>query len=135
MTEPRTVRDLMRTPVTTVERHAHLAAAAYLMMRAGETALVVTTDDEAHRPIGIITDTDISIAVARGSDVNEARIDELIGPGPVTAPPGTTPAEAAEIMLAAHIRHLPVVEDGRLVGIIDITDACRALLDADQGAP
>jgi CBS domain-containing protein len=32
-------------------------------------------------------------------------------------------------MLAGHFRHLPVVNDGRLIGIVDIRDVCRALLD------
>jgi CBS domain-containing protein len=127
----------MRPAVTTVERHAHLAAAAYLMRKAGDTAVVVTTDDESERPIGIITDADISHAVADGKDVNAVRIDELGLPEPVMALPGTTVNEAAALMLSVGVRHLPVVDSGRLVGIVDITDACRALLDAgslDEGA-
>jgi CBS domain-containing protein len=122
----------MRPAVTTVERHAHLAAAAYLMRKAGDTAVVITTDDESARPIGIITETDIAQAVADGKDVNDVRIDQLALPEPVMAPPGTTVKEAATLMLSAGIRHLPVVDDGHLLGIVDITDACRALLDADS---
>jgi CBS domain-containing protein len=125
-----TVGELMRPAVTTVERHAHLAAAAYLMKKAADTAVVVTTDDESRRPIGIITETDITHAVGDGKDVNEVRIDELVSTDPVTTPPGTTVGTAAALMLSAGIRHLPIVADGRLVGIVDITDACRALLDA-----
>jgi len=120
----------MRPAVTTtVERHGHLAAAAYLMRHAGDTAVVVTTDDESRRPVGVLTETDIIYAVADGKNLNDTRIDDIIGFDPVTARPGMTVAEAAVLMLSAGIRHLPVVEDGRLVGIIDITDACRALLD------
>jgi CBS domain-containing protein len=127
----RAVQDMMRPAVTTVERHAHLAAAAYLMRRAGDSAVVVTTDDETRRPIGIITATDIARAVADGKDVNEVRIDEIVGAEPVTARPGTTANEAAGVMLSARIRHLPVVDNGRLLGIVDIMDACRALLEVD----
>src|SRR5689334_12437008 len=72
-----TVRDAMRSAVATVERHAHVAAAAYLMWEAQESALVVTTDNASRRPIAIITDTDLARAVAEGRDVNEMRIDEL----------------------------------------------------------
>ena len=124
-----TVGQLMRPAVTTVERHAHLAAAAYMMKHAGDTAVVVTSDDETRRPIGIVTETDITDAVADGKDLNESRIDELAGADPVTVRPATTVNEAAEVLLATRIRHLPVVDDGRLVGIIDVTDVCRALLD------
>jgi CBS domain-containing protein len=125
----------MRPAVTTVERHAHLAAAAYLMRRAGDTAVVVTTDDESRRPISIITETDITRAVADGKNLNDSRIDELIGPEPITAQPGTTVNDAAARMLSARIRHLPVVEEGRLVGMIDVSDACRALLNAVSIGP
>jgi CBS domain-containing protein len=121
------VGKLMRPAVTTVERHAHLAAAAYLMRQAGDTALVITTD-ETRRPIGIVTQTDITNAVADGKDLNESRIDDLDGVEPVTVQPTTPVTEAAAVMLSAGFRHLPVVDDGRLVGIIDISDVCRALL-------
>jgi CBS domain-containing protein len=124
-----TVRDLMRPAVTTVERHAHLGAAAYLMRHAGDNAVVITTDDESRRPIGIITDTDVANAVADGKDLNETRIDELAGPEPVTTRPDASIKEAAKVMVSRRFRHLPVVEDGRLVGIIDIVDACRAFLE------
>src|SRR2546430_4027715 len=84
-----TVRECVRPAVTTVELNAHLAAAAYLMRRAGDTAVVVTTDDERRRPIGVVTDTDIAQAGADGRDVNEVRLDEIVGPEPVTKQPRT----------------------------------------------
>jgi CBS domain-containing protein len=118
----------MRPAVTTVERHSHVAAAAYMMKHARDTAVIVTTDDGTRRPIGIVTETDITDAVAEGKDLNESRIDELDDAAPVTVRPATTANEAAEVLLATGIRHLPVVDDGRLVGIIDVTDVCRALL-------
>ena len=123
-----TVRSVMRPAVTTVERHAHLAAAAFLMRRAGDTAVVVTTDD-GRRPIAIITETDIIDVVADGRDVNDVRIEDLVGPDPVTVQTDTPVNEAAELMLSAHIHHVPVVDNDRLVGIVDISDACRFLLD------
>jgi CBS domain-containing protein len=125
----KTVGDLMRPAATTVELHAHLAAAAYIMRRAGDSALVVVSDDELRTPIAIITEEDITQAVADGRDVNEVRINQMVGGEPLTAQLGTTVDEAASMMLSAGIGHLPVVDDGHLVGIVDITDACRALLD------
>jgi CBS domain-containing protein len=49
-TRPVRVRQLMRPPVVSVERDAHLAAAAYLMKKAGDTALVVVEDEADLRP-------------------------------------------------------------------------------------
>jgi CBS domain-containing protein len=124
------VRQCIRPAVTTIERHAHLAAAAYLMRRAGDTAVIVTADDESRRPIGVITDTDIAQAVADQRDLNDVRINELVGPEPLTTQPDTTVGEAAALMLSMGLRQLPVVENGHLVGIFDITAACRELLGA-----
>ena len=62
-----------------VEQQAHVAAAAYLMKHAGTTALMVL-DSEAGQPTGIITEADITRAVADGMDVN-TRPAALPGPG------------------------------------------------------
>ncbi|HEY6597153.1 MAG TPA: CBS domain-containing protein [Asanoa sp.] len=120
----------MRAAVSTVERQGHLAAAAYLMRHADDTAVVVTTDDETMQPVGIITQTDITHAVADGKDLNETRIDEVIAREQVSVQPSTALTAATELMLSSGIQHLPVVEDGHLVGIIDVVDACRVLLSA-----
>jgi CBS domain-containing protein len=47
----------------------------------------------------------------------------------------TSIRHAAEIMTSRRFRHLPVVGDTGLVGIVDITDVCRALLDSDVSGP
>jgi CBS domain-containing protein len=127
--QPPTVHDVMRSAVTTVERRAHLAAAAFLMHRAESSAVVVTSDDEAHQPIAVITEADVTRVVADGRDVNEVRIEDMIGAEPVTVRPNTPVIAATELMMTARIRHLPVVDEGRLIGMVDITDACRALLE------
>ena len=87
-----TVGAVMRSATTTVEPDAHVASAAWLMKRANDSALVVTSDD-GRVPIAVITDADVSQAVADGRD-RGARLD-----------------------------------DGRLVGLIDMAAVCRALLD------
>jgi CBS domain-containing protein len=76
------------TAATTVELHAHVAAAAYLMQRTHATALVVITNDASPRPIAIITDTDIAQVVADGRDINQTHIDELVAEGRLRRPSG-----------------------------------------------
>ena len=128
-----TVADVMRPALTTVEAGGHLAAAAYLMKHAGETALVVLDDEHAKRPIGLITDADIARAVADDEDVNAVRVRDLMTTDPTVIVATTSIHEAAEVMVAGHFRHLPVVSDVGLIGIVDIGDLCRALLDAARG--
>ena len=122
------VGQLMRPPATTVEPRAHLAAAAYLMKRSGDSVLVVTTDDRTRAPLGVITDWDITQAVADGRDLEQVRISDLLEGGTVDVAPDTPVGDAARLMLDEAIHHLLVVDDGGLVGIIDMTDVCRALM-------
>jgi CBS domain-containing protein len=124
---PANVADVMRPPLTTAERNDHVAAAAYLMKRAGTTALVVV-DGLTELPVGIITETDIAHAVADGKDVNQARIRDLMTRSPTVISAGASVREAAELMTAGHFRHLPVTGDAGLVGMVDIAEVCRALL-------
>jgi CBS domain-containing protein len=126
-----TVADLMRPPLTTAGQYDHAAAAAYLMKHAGTTALMVT-DVQTGQPTGIITEADVARAIAEGKDLNDARVHAVM-----TARPAITTTssirDAAKIMTARHYRHLPVTGDVGLLGVIDITDVCRALTDAEEG--
>lgn len=132
---PLTVDDVMRSATSTVEGTAHLAAAAYLMKHRGDTALVVTTDDPDRRPIALITDADITQAVADGRAMERARISDLGLTPPLTVESGTSAREAVELMLSRRIHHLPVVEDGRLVGLVEFSDACRPLFEPEALPP
>src|SRR6201990_348202 len=118
------VADVMRPPVTTVNQNDHVAAAAYLRKRAGATALIVT---EAHtsEPAGIITDADVSHAVADGKNPNDVRIYQLMTANPTVVNTTTSIRDAAKVMTSRRFRHLPVVGDAGLVGIVDIVDVCR----------
>ena len=130
---PETVADVMHPPVTMVDQNDHVAAAAYLMKRADATALIVT---QAHtgEPIGIITEADISHAVADGKNPNDVRIYQLMTGSPTVVSTTASIRDAAKVMTSRRFRHLPVMGDTGLVGIVDITDVCRALLDASEPA-
>ena len=119
-----TVADVMRLPLTTVGRHDHVAAAAYLMKHAGTTALLVL-DAQAGEPAGIITAADVARAIADGKDVNDAWVDAAMTTRPaVTTTTGIR--DAAQIMTTSHLRDLPVADDAGLVGVVDITEVGRA---------
>ena len=132
--EEPTVGLLMRSPATTVEADAHVASAAYLLKRAGAGALVVTADDLGLVPIAVLTDAEVSQAVADGRDLDDTRINQLRLPRPTAVSPKTSVTAAAEQMLGASLHHLPVVDDGRLVGLVDVTEVCRALLQVSGAA-
>jgi CBS domain-containing protein len=125
-----TVTELIRPPLTTAGQYDHVAAAAYLMKHAGTTALMVT-DAHTGRPAGIITQADITRAIAGGNDPNNTRVHAAM----TTRPAITTTSslrDAATIMTTSHYRHLPVTGDTGLLGLIDITDVCQALTTTGQ---
>ena len=126
-----TVADLMRPPLATVNQHDHVAAAAYLMKHTGTTALIVT-DAQAGEPAGIITEADVAHAIADGKDVNDVWVDAVMTTRPAIITT-TSVRDAAKIMTARHLRHLPVAGDAGLLGVVDIIDVCRALINAGQG--
>jgi len=108
-----------------------VAAAAYLMKHAGTPALLVL-DAQTGQPAGIITEADISRAVADRKDVNDVWAGSVMTARP-TLPTTTSIRDAATIMTTRHFRHLPVAGDVGLLGVVDIIDVCRALIGADEG--
>jgi CBS domain-containing protein len=128
---PVTVADVMHPAVTMVEQGDHVAAAAYLMKHAGATALMVV-DPQTSQPRGIITEADIARVVADGKNVNDVRIQDLMTEEPTVIKATTGIRSAARMMTNGHFRHLPVVDDGGLIGMVDISDVCAALLGPDD---
>ena len=122
------VADVMRPPMTTVGHHDHAAAAAYLMKHAGTTALVVVNPQTGQR-VGIVTEADVAQAIADGRDINEAWVDAVMTTRPAVTT-ATSIRHAAKIMTTRHLRHLPVAGDAGLLGVVDLVDVCRALINA-----
>jgi len=120
----------MRPPLTTADQDDDAAAAAYLMKHAGASALMVLPVYTG-QPIGIITEKDIAHAAADGKDLEQTRIHDLMTARPTVINPTASIPDAATLMSRGHFRHLPVSGDTGLIGILDITDVCRALIDLD----
>lgn len=130
---PQAVGQLMRPPATTIEAGAHLAAAAYLIKHLHDSALVVTTDD-THEPVAMITDAEITQAVADGRDLESTRVTQVVKQKPLTVDTDVAAADAAGLMLSTGVHHLPVVDGRRLVGMVDLADLCRAILEFEPSA-
>ncbi len=99
------------------------------MKHAGATALVVIDGEPTRQPVGIITEADIVRIVADGKDVNDVRIRDLMTSRPTVCLGTNSIRDAAQVMMTGGFRHLPVVDDSGLVGMVDISDVSRALLD------
>lgn len=81
--------------------------------------------------VGILTDRDMAIRVlGRGLDPNETTVGEVMTQGVVSLAPTDTQASAIHLMAKRNIRRIPLVEDGRFVGIVTLDD-----LILDEAAP
>ncbi len=113
-----TVADVMTRDVLSVDPSASIGEAAEKMVAAGVGAVVVVED--LARIVGIVTERDILRAVAARARAAEARVRQWMTPSVVTIEPETTIEEAARIMFDRNFRHLPVVKDGRPLGIVSL---------------
>ena len=83
--------------------------------------------DAAGQLLGILTERDIVHALAaHGSHALEMTAAQLMTHAVTTAAPQTTVNQAMETMTQGRFRHLPVVDDGRLAGIVSIGDVVKA---------
>ena len=80
--------------------------------------------------IGICTDRDLAAALAREAGADTLVVD-VMTESPDTVGPDVAVADAAAWMLETGYRHLPVVEDGELLGIVDIRDVLWILVPKD----
>jgi CBS domain-containing protein len=124
------VRDILQSKSLTVHTCTPdntLADVVDLLVGHNIGSLVVLQNDEM---VGIITERDIlrASAVTRGP-LEVVRVEERMTRLPVVAAPDEEVSHTMGVMTQRRIRHLPVVENGRLVGIISIGDIVKAQHD------
>jgi CBS domain-containing protein len=122
------VADAMRTDFITVAPEDTLGEVADRMVEEGKGGAVVVMD--YGRMIGILTERDMLRAMAGRVHTSDARVREWMTEDPVTVPPDTTLDEASQLMLDKNFRHLPVVEDGRIVGVVSLRRVVAAMQSA-----
>ena len=126
MTQPAaaTVRDVMSAEIVSVGAAATVAEAATLMGKLHVGSALVMEGD---LPVGIFTERDIVRALAADFDAAGHPVSHWMTTDPETVEPGVSAHEALERMLAGGYRHLPVVADGKTIGIVSIRDLSRAV--------
>jgi len=93
-------------------------------------ALVVTRDGTL---VGILSERDYARKVILQSRASrETLVSDIMTPDPVTVSRGHSVGTCMQLMTDKRIRHLPVVEDGTLVGVVSIGDVVRALIEEQE---
>ena len=137
------VRDVMSTDLDMVSPSSKVADAARNMRDSNVGSMPVV---DQQKLVGIITDRDITIRVAAdGAAPHDVMVKEVMSSDLVTIGPEQTLAEAAKIMSQNQVRRLPVVENGKLIGMLALGDvslepatrqeAAEALSDISKPTP
>jgi len=118
----RPIRQVIRDrKLLTAPRELSVHEAARLMARESVGALLII---ESHRLVGIFTERDaVHRVLAAGRDANATTLAEVMTADPVTVSADRPLNHALHIMYESGFRHVPVTEDGRVVGVVSARDA------------
>ena len=118
-----TIADVMTKDVVTLSSDSTVSDAAQVMVRGGFGSVVVV---HGRMLLGILTERDVLRAAASEDDLRSASVERWMTPDPDTSEPDLDTEEAAGLMLSRGYRHLPVVVDGDLAGMVSLRDVLSA---------
>ena len=114
------VRDTMTGSPRSIDASTSVVEAAQLMREGHIGSLPITADEQL---VGMITDRDITMrVVAEAADPNATSVEDVYSRDLISVAPDNDLEEALGLMARHQVRRLPVVEDGRLVGIVAQAD-------------
>jgi CBS domain-containing protein len=126
-----TVKDVMTSRPTSIASDAMIVEAARRMLSEDVGSLPVVDGDDL---VGMITDRDVVLkVVAKDLDPNKVPVSDACSESPVTAQVDESLDDALAKMAKEQVRRLPVVSDGRLVGILAQADVARTARPESTG--
>jgi len=118
--------EAVRKPPATIATGASIADAARVMDRHAVGALVVV---DGGRPIGIVTDRDLAVRGLGRGLCGDADVDRVMTHDIVTLPADADLREALKVFYRYPFRRLPLIEDGRMVGMLTVDDLVLDLVN------
>src|SRR5690606_5328352 len=120
------VKDLIGGEIDGCGPDQTISDVAQAMMEHGVGSLAVVDKGDL---VGILTERDILRLVSEGRDPAETKVRAVMTPDPDSLGPEVSVSDAANWMMAAGYRHMPVLEEGDLIGMVSIKDVLWALLE------
>ena len=119
-------RDIMSTPVKTIDQNRNMEEAGRIMLRYGHTGMPVVQGDKM---VGVISRRDVG--KARIHELGHAPVKGFMTTEVLSVSPDTPVNEIQKLVVEYDIGRLPVIDEGRLVGIVSRTDILRILHGED----
>ncbi|NKB82261.1 MAG: CBS domain-containing protein [Nitrospirales bacterium] len=121
-------RDIMNTRVMTAARQFSGRDLAILFLSGTFSGLPVV--DPGNKLVGVVTEFDILKALAARKDLHVMTAETLMSPLPICVEESTTAEEIIQMMITHQVIRIPVVHEGKLVGVISRSDLLNHLIDA-----
>ncbi len=118
--------------IVAVNRDDTIQKAAALMLSHNVGCLIVNNEDGDF--VGVVSERDVARRVATGCDTARTSVAQIMTDHVISCPPGTPTHEARRIMATHRIRHLPIVENGVVAGILSVRDVMAQQLAEDRAA-
>jgi len=117
------VEDVMVKEVITIDEKSMIKEAADVMNRFEIGCLIVTKNRKA---VGILTERDLlTRVVSQTKNPRKTKVETVMSKPLIVVEPDMDLEEAAKLMFKLKIKKLPVVENGRLIGLVTLTDLAR----------
>ncbi len=124
----RNILDTKGARVVTIRPDATIMATSRLLAQHRIGAVLVT--DDAEHVVGVVSERDIVTGLANhGAGVTDMTVGELMTREVLSCALADTIADIMTVMTKRRVRHLPVIDDGKLVGIVSIGDVVKHRLD------
>ncbi|TAL47865.1 CBS domain-containing protein [archaeon] len=123
---PMTVKDVMSKPVYTIDANKTAKDAAELMKKTRKGSLIVV---KGNHPIGIVTADDLVYKIVSENKKASAKIKDIASAPLIVANPNESVSDISRKMRQNRVKRLPVVDNGKLVGIVSFTDIATMVPD------
>jgi CBS domain-containing protein len=120
------IADVMSLRVVSVRPDESVALAIARMLEENVGSVAVC---EGHSIVGIFTERDVLRLAGHGDSLAELKVGDVMTRALITVSPDDDALAAAKLMGERQIRHLPVVQDGMVLGVLGIRDVLRSLVE------
>lgn len=121
------IKKMMSKPAITIDYNKSARAAAVLMKKKRKGFLVVV---KRGKPIGVLSDSDlINKIIVKKRDASKTKVKDIMASPLITINPKADAMAAVEKMKKSNIHRLPVVDKGKVIGVLSLTDVARASPD------
>ncbi len=121
------LKNKISNEVTTISPHETVLTAIRLMATKGIGAIVVVEEQQV---VGIISERDYTRKIALMERTSEqTKVSEIMTPKVISVNPKHSVEECLALMTDKHLRHLPVLQDSKLIGLVSIGDLVKATME------